>query len=101
MGRETLPNGGKILTDISKNTSPDVQAEDIVSKYFRDVVSKHVTESTQRLNSKLLDWHRKRVRQEMTPGWGGKKFRKTTNRAQVIKGTSYSVTSCLPRREFP
>jgi hypothetical protein len=39
VGRETLLTGGKILTDIAKNNSPDISA--------RDIVSKHVTESTQ------------------------------------------------------
>jgi len=37
----------------SQNTSHEVHAEDIISKYVGDVVSKHVTESTQRLISKL------------------------------------------------
>jgi len=48
VGRETLRTGVKFLTDISENTSPDVSAGDIVSKHVGDV-SKHVTESTQRL----------------------------------------------------
>jgi len=36
--------GGKIITDIAKNTSTDVSAEDIISKHVSDVV----TESTRR-----------------------------------------------------
>ena len=40
MGRK----GGKIITDIAKNTSTDVSAEDIISKHVSDVV----TESTRR-----------------------------------------------------
>ena len=56
MGRETLRTAGKILTDIPKNTSHDVRAEDIVSKHVGDAVSKHVTESTQSLFNKLLGW---------------------------------------------
>jgi len=31
--------GGKIITDIAKNKSPDVSAEDIISKHVGDVVS--------------------------------------------------------------
>jgi len=53
LGHETFLTGGKILTDILKNTSPDVRAEDIISKHVGDAVSKHVTESTQRLICKL------------------------------------------------
>ena len=41
--------GCKIITDIAKNTSPDVSAEDIISKHVGDVVTK----STSRLVSKL------------------------------------------------
>jgi len=41
--------GGKIIADISKNKSPDVSAEDIISKHVGEVV----TESTRRLVSKL------------------------------------------------
>jgi len=76
--------GGKIQTDVSKNTSPDVRAEDI-SKHVEDVVSKPVTESTQRLNFKLRGRSRKRVRRETTLGRRGKKPRETTKRALIIK----------------
>ena len=37
--------GGKIITDIAKNKSPDVTAEDITSKHVGDAV----TESTRQL----------------------------------------------------
>jgi len=78
-----------ILTDISKNTSPDVRAEDIISKHVGYAMSKHVTESTQRLISKLLGSGRKLVRGETTkktPGRGGKKPRKITKKgARAIK----------------
>jgi len=47
----------KIITDIVKNNSPDVRAEDIISKYVGD----GVTESTNRLISKLRGWGLKRV----------------------------------------
>jgi len=78
VGCETFCTGGKILTDISKNTSPNVRAEDIISKHVGDAVSTNVTESTQRLISKLRGRDRKRVRGEtMTPGHGDKKPRKT------------------------
>ena len=80
-----MRTGGKILIDISKNTSPDVSAEDIIFKHFGDAVSIHVTESTQRLISKLRGRVPKRVRRGMTPGRVGKKPRKKKKRARVIK----------------
>ena len=45
VGRETLRTGGKILTDIAENKSPEVRP--------RGIVSKHVTESVQNLISNL------------------------------------------------
>jgi len=50
--------GGKIITDIAKNTSPDVIAADIISKHVGNVV----TESTRCLVSKLRGRGLKRVR---------------------------------------
>jgi len=41
--------GGKNITDIAKNKSPDVSAEDIISKSIGDAV----TESTRHLIGKL------------------------------------------------
>ena len=70
--------GGKIITDIAKNKSPDVNVEDI-SKHVGDVV----TESTRRLVSKLRGRGQKRVRQAMRVR---KKPKKTlSKRARVIK----------------
>jgi len=76
VGSETLRTSRKILTDISKYTSSDVSAGVIVSKYVGDVMSKHATESTQRLINKLRGRDCKRVRRETKPGRGGKKPRK-------------------------
>jgi len=55
MGRDTLRTGSKILTDIVENKSPAVSAG--------DVVTKHVTESTQRLIGKWQGRGRIRVRE--------------------------------------
>ena len=66
MGCETLHTGGRILTDISKNTSPDVRDEVIISKFVADAVSKNVTKSTHRLISKWCGRCRKRVRRQTT-----------------------------------
>jgi hypothetical protein len=54
VGREALRSGGNILTDIAEKKSPDVST--------RDIVSKHVTESSQNLISKLRGRGRKRTR---------------------------------------
>jgi len=76
--------GGKIITDIAKNISPDVSAEDIIYKHVGDVV----IESTCRLFSKLRGRGLKRVRQEKR---GGKKPKKTpAKRARVIKRDIFS-----------
>jgi len=77
----------KINTDIVKNDSPDVRAEDIISKHVGDAV----TESTQRLISKLRARGLKRVRRETLKGRGGKKPKTTpAKRARVIKRISSS-----------
>lgn len=57
LGRETLRTGGKILTDIAENKSPDVRA--------RDIVSRNVTDSTRKLITKLR-------------GGGGRKRKRST-----------------------
>jgi hypothetical protein len=54
VGREALRTGGKILTDIAENQSPNVST--------RHIVSKHVNESTQNLIRKLRGRGRKRKR---------------------------------------
>ena len=53
LGRETLRTGGDILTDIARS-SPDQNP--------RDIVSKHVTATTQNLINKLRGRGRKRKR---------------------------------------
>jgi len=50
--------GGKIITDIAKNKSPDVSSDDIISKY----VGEAVTESTRHLIGKLRGRGLKRAR---------------------------------------
>ena len=57
LGRETLRTGDDILTDIARS-SPDQNP--------RDIVSKHVTESTQNLIAKLRGRGRKRKRSGKT-----------------------------------
>jgi hypothetical protein len=54
IGKETLRTGGKILTDIVENQSPDVSTHDIISK--------NLSESTQNLISNLRGRGRKRKR---------------------------------------
>ena len=69
--------GGKIITDISKNTSPEVSVEDIISKHVGDVV----TESTRRLVSKLRGQGLIRVKQEKR---GRKKPKRHRQRVPVL-----------------
>ena len=57
LGRETSGTGGDILTDIARS-SPDQNP--------RDIVSKHVTESTQNLIAKLRERGLKRKRSGTT-----------------------------------
>ena len=54
LGRETLRTGDKILRDIAENRSPEERPGDIISR--------HVTKSTQTLLNKLRGRVRKRVR---------------------------------------
>ena len=78
--------GGKIITDIAKNKSPDVTAEDIISKHVGDAV----TESTRQLIGKLRGRGLKRVRRA-APKQAGKKPKKTpAERDQVIKRDIFS-----------
>jgi hypothetical protein len=53
LGREALRTGGKILTDIAEKT-PQTET--------RDIISKHVTDSTQNIIKKLRGGGRKRKR---------------------------------------
>ena len=73
MGREALRTGGKILTDIAENRSPELRPKDIVSK--------HVTESVLNLIGNLRGGGRKRA---------GGVSRKKAKRARVIKRDIFS-----------
>ena len=73
MVRETLRTGFKNLTDIAKNTSPELSPKDIVSN--------HVTESVQNLFGNLRSGVRNRAR-----GVSKKKAK----RARVIKRDIFS-----------
>jgi len=64
VGRETLPTGVKILTDIAERSPKNTTTA-------RDIVSKHVTESAEKLISKLRGRCRKRASGEAVAG--GKK----------------------------
>ena len=68
-----MRTGGKILTDIAENKSPELSPKDIVSK--------HVTESVQNLIGNLLGGGRKRTRGVS---------RKKAKRPRVIKRDIFS-----------
>ena len=74
VSRETLRTGGKILTDIAENKSPELSPKDIVSK--------HVSESVQNLKGNLRGGGRKRT---------GGVSRKKAKRARVIKRDIFSL----------
>ena len=78
----------KINTDIVKNYSPDVRAEDIISKQVGDAVN----ESTHCLISKFRGRGLKSVRRDKTTkGRGGKKPKMTpAKRARVLKRDNFS-----------
>ena len=79
--------GGMIITDIAKNKSPDVTAEDIISKH----VGEAVTESTRQLIVKLWGRGLKRVRRVAPKKQAGKKPKKApAKRARVIKRDIFS-----------
>ena len=80
--------GGKIITDIAKNKSPDVTAEDIISKHVGDAV----TESTRQLIGKLRGRGLKRAsRAAPKKKQAAKKPKKTpAKRARVIKRDIFS-----------
>jgi len=78
--------GGKIITDIAKNKSPDVTAEDI-SKH----VGYAVNESTRQLIGKLRGRGLKRARRFAPKKQAAKKPKKTpAKRARVIKRDIFS-----------
>jgi len=83
VGRETLRTGGKILADIAERSPTDTTTAG-------DIVSKHVTESAQKLISKLRGRGRKRAHAEAVAG--GKKRRKEPKRAprKIIKRDIFS-----------
>jgi len=79
--------GGKIITDIAKNKSPDVTAEDIISKHVGDAV----TESTRQLIGKLRGKGLKRTRRVAPKKQAGKKPKKApAKRARVLKRDIFS-----------
>ena len=70
VGRETLRTGGKILTDIAERSPTDTTTT------AGDIVSKHVTESAQKLISKLRGRGRNRAHGEAVAGGKKKRRRK-------------------------
>jgi len=79
--------GGKIITDISKNKSPDDTAEHIISKYVGDAV----TECTRHVIGKLRGRGLKRAGRVAPKEQVGKKPKKTpAKRAWVIKSDIFS-----------
>jgi len=79
--------GGKIITDITKNKSPDVTAEDIISKHVGDAV----TESTRQLIGKLWGRGLKRATRVEPKKQAAKKPKKSpVKRAWVIKRDIFS-----------
>jgi hypothetical protein len=82
VGRETLRTGGKILSDIAENKSPDVSAGDIVTK--------HVTESAQNLIGKLRGRGRKRPSSSSSASKKKRKKPAVAKRARVIKRDIFS-----------
>ena len=71
MVRETLRTGGKILTDITENNSPEVNPKDFVSK--------HVNKFVQNLISNLRGRGRKQIK-----GGGKLKSVKKAKKARII-----------------
>jgi len=80
VGRETLGTGSKIVPDIVENKLPEVNAGDIVSN--------HVTESTQRFVNKLRGRDRKILRERTTDRPRGQKLKR--KRGRVIKRYKFS-----------
>jgi len=78
VGRETLSTGGKILTDIAVNKSPEVSPKDILSK--------HVTESMKNLKGNLRGGDCKWA----TVVTSVTKKRKNAKRVRVIKREIFS-----------
>jgi len=79
--------GGKIITDIAKNKSPEVTAEDIISKHVGDAA----TETTRQLIGKLRGRGLKRARRVASKKQASKKPKKTPAKlAQVIKRDIFS-----------
>ena len=85
MCRETLSTGGKILTDIAVNKSPEVSPKVIVSK--------HVTETVQNLIGNLRGGVRKRDRRVTSVTLK----RKKAKRARVVKRDIFSRFTSVTR----
>jgi hypothetical protein len=68
LGRETIRPGGKILTEIAENQSPDVSTQDIISK--------NLSESAQNLFTRFQERGRKRKRKRTTNGKAKKACKK-------------------------
>ena len=85
MGREALRTGGKILTEIAENMSPELSPKDIVSK--------HVTVSVQYLIGNLRPGGRKQARVVISVT----KKRKNAKRARVIK-RDFSLFTSVTRQ---
>jgi hypothetical protein len=77
LGQETLRTGGRILSDIADKT-PDISTSDIISK--------HVTASTQNLISKLRGQGRKRKR-------AAPKKRKPNKKIKIVKSDKRDIFS--------
>jgi len=84
VGRETLRTGGKILTDIAERSSTDTTAAG-------DIVSKHVTDSAQKLISKLRGRGRKRTYGEAVAGGRKKKKNGPKNQACPEKNNKKGI----------
>jgi uncharacterized protein with beta-barrel porin domain len=79
VGKEALRTAGNILTDIAANTSPDVSA--------RDIISQHVTASTQNLAQKLRGGGQKSKRKAAS---GSIRKTKKAKKAKLTKRDIFS-----------
>jgi len=82
VGREMLRTGGKILIDIAECSPTDTTTA-------RDIVSKHVTESAQKLISKLRGRGRKHAGGDAVAGGKKKRWKERAPR-KIIKRDIFS-----------
>ena len=75
LGREALRTGRKILADIAENPQANTQ----------DIVSKHVTDSTQNIIKKLRGGGVRRRQKRKLRGGGMKRARKRVKVGKTIK----------------